>query len=161
MAIAAYFKSRLRDDGVNVTTARQLIDGLEQQMRVYRLLLLAIGAVSLIVGGVGVMNVMLMSVIERRREIGVRLAIGARRRDIRVMFVAEALLLSGVGSVAGTLLGVFAGWLFARSSGWVFEAAVSALPLGVGMALMVGLFFGSYPAARAARLAPIVALRSE
>ncbi|HEV2153201.1 ABC transporter permease [Bradyrhizobium sp.] len=160
--ISEYFGARMRGGGgVSVQTARQLIATLDQQMRIYGLLLLAIGTVSLVVGGVGVMNVMLMSVMERRREIGIRLAIGARRHDIRVMFLIEALLLSAAGSAIGTVLGTLTGWLFARSSGWTFAAAPAALPLGAGMALVVGLFFGSYPAARAARLDPIVALRSD
>jgi putative ABC transport system permease protein len=159
--ISEYFRGRMRGDGVNVQTARELILSLEKQMRVYGVLLLAIGTVSLVVGGVGVMNVMLMSVMERRREIGIRLAIGARRRDIRAMFLIEALLLSAAGSIVGTLVGTLAGWLFASASAWSFSAAPIALPLGVGMALAVGLFFGSYPAARAARLDPIAALRSE
>jgi putative ABC transport system permease protein len=159
--VADYFHARLRPGDVQVQTARRLIDGLEQQMRVYGLLLLAIGAVSLVVGGVGVMNIMLMSVMERRCEIGLRLAIGARRRDIRTMFLTEALILAAPGSLLGTGLGTLAGWLFAEDSGWSFLAAPLALPLGGGMALAVGLFFGSYPAARAARLDPIAALRAE
>jgi putative ABC transport system permease protein len=114
-----------------------------------------------VVSGAGVMNVMLMSVMKRRREIGLRLAIGARRRDIGIMFLAEALVLSALGSLLGTGLGTFAGWIFARSSNWPFLPAPMALPLGAGMAVTVGLFFGYYPADRAARLNPISALRSE
>lgn len=159
--VAAFLQARLRSGTVHVQTARQLIEGLEEQMRVYGLLLMGIGAVSLVVGGVGVMNVMLMSVLERQREIGLRLALGARRRDIRTMFLTEALILAALGSLTGTSLGTGAGWIFAHLSGWTFLAAPAALPLGAGMALAVGLFFGSYPAERAARLDPIAALRTE
>jgi putative ABC transport system permease protein len=104
-AVTHAFRNRVRDGSVTVQTARQLIAGLDQQMRVYALLLLAIGTVSLVVGGVGVMNVMLMAVMERRGEIGVRLAIGARQRDIATMFVTEALLLSAIGSAIGSCWG--------------------------------------------------------
>jgi putative ABC transport system permease protein len=146
---------------VQVTTAREMIASIEEQMRIYAALILGIGAVSLVVGGVGIMNVMLMSVMERRQEIGLRLAVGARCRDIRLMFLSETLILSAIGSATGTSVGYLAGWIFAGSSGWQFEAALLALPLGAGMALIVGLFFGIYPAARAARLEPVAALRSE
>ncbi|MBP2316908.1 ABC transporter permease [Azospirillum soli] len=146
---------------VVVQSARQLIAAMAEQMQVYTLLLSAIGAISLVVGGVGVMNVMLMSVVERRREIGVQLAVGARPRDIRAMFLVEALALSLAGGALGTALGTAAAAFYAQTAGWPFALPAVALPLGLGMSVAVGLFFGLYPAVRAARLDPIQALRGE
>jgi putative ABC transport system permease protein len=160
-AIRRYFAGHMSSGTMQVATAREMIASIEAQMRIYATLILGIGAVSLVVGGVGIMNVMLMSVMERRQEIGLRLAIGARRKDIRLMFLSETLVLSIIGSAVGVVIGYLAGWIFADSSGWQFEAAPMALPLGAGMALVVGLFFGIYPASRAARLDPVAALRSE
>ncbi|MGZ2402897.1 ABC transporter permease [Rhizobium ruizarguesonis] len=159
-AVKLYFDEQMRGGRVIVQTARQIIRSLEGQMRIYAILLLAIGMISLLVGGVGVMNVMLMSVMERRQEIGLRQALGARRKDICLMFLTEALALSLIGGLVGIAIGYFAGWIFAIFSDWHFQAASSAIPLGLGMAIVVGLFFGLYPASRAARLEPIVALRA-
>lgn len=160
-AVTRYFEPLVTNGFVHVATARQLIANIEQQMKIYSTLILGIGAVSLVVGGVGIMNVMLMSVMERRQEIGLRLALGARRKDIRIMFLCETLILAAIGSAIGTGLGYLAGWLFASGSDWQFEPAPLAVPLGAGMALVVGLFFGIYPAFLASRLDPVAALRSE
>jgi putative ABC transport system permease protein len=134
---------------------------MESQMRLFTLLLGAVGSIALVLGGVGVMNIMLVSIQERRREIGVRLAIGARRSDIRLLFLAEAGLLSVVGGGFGVGLGIMGAWGFAWLSGWTFVLSGTAIPLGAGVSVAVGLFFGFYPAVMASRLDPIVALRSE
>ncbi len=124
-------------------------------------LLAGIAAVSLVVGGVGIMNIMLVAVKERTREIGVRRAVGARRRDILLQFLAEALTLSAVGGTVGIVLG------FATSLGmtllldWPTRMSAPAVGLAFGISAVIGIFFGFYPARRAARLDPINALRSE
>lgn len=107
------------------------------------------------------MNVMLMNVSERRREIGVRMALGARARDIRTLFLLEATTLSVAGAVLGALLGVAVAYVFTLFSGWQFSLSLSSLPLGIGSSLLIGLFFGLYPAIAASRLSPVVALRDE
>lgn len=144
---------------VQVEIPRQLIDGLKRQSRTFSYLLAGLGAISLLVGGVGVMNVMLMSVSERRREIGVRLALGATRRDIRQLFLVEAGLLAIAGAALGAVFGVGAAYAFTRFSGWVFVLAPASLPLGMGTSLLTGVFFGWWPAVAAARLEPVQALR--
>lgn len=160
-AVAAYFADAPHPRPVVVQSARQLIAAMAEQMQVYTLLLAAVGGISLIVGGVGVMNVMLMSVVERRREIGIRLALGARPRDILGMFLVEASVLSLGGGVVGTALGIAAAAVYAHSAGWSFALPAAALPLGLGMSVLVGLLFGILPALRASRLDPIQALRGE
>jgi len=156
---------RLRDlhggQRVQIRSARQLIEGMQKQASIMAGLLAAIGAISLLVGGVGVMNVMLMNVAERRREIGLRMALGARRSHIRIMFLMEAALLSLTGGICGTVLGMLAAYIYADFSGWNFTPSSLALPLGAVISAGVGLFFGAYPAASAARLDPIETLRAE
>lgn len=146
---------------VTLIFAQQILEGMQQQTRTFTYLLAALGVVSLIGGGVGVMNVMLMNVSERRREIGVRLALGARRRDIRNLFLVEAVALTSVGALLGAVLGMLGGWGYAQLSGWAFFLAPGALPLGIGSTVLVGLFFGLHPAIAASRLQPVEALRDE
>ncbi|MBQ1657545.1 MAG: FtsX-like permease family protein, partial [Rhodocyclaceae bacterium] len=150
----------LPDHQVSVRIPRQLLDGLAQQTRLFSWLLTALGGIALIIGGIGVMNVMVMSVTVRRREIGVRMALGARGRDIGTLFLLEAIALASAGAVIGAVAGVALSWFFVKYAGWaVFSLSALAFPLGIGSAVLVGLFFGISPALAAARLTPVQALR--
>jgi putative ABC transport system permease protein len=126
----------------------------------YNGLFLALGAVALLVGGVGIANVMVISVLERRSEIGLRRALGAMRRHVAEQFLAEAVLLSVLGGVAGTLIGLAATAIYARSQHWSVQIPAVALYGGVGAALVIGTVAGLYPSMRAARLSPTEALRT-
>ena len=159
--VRAHFQRRAHGLQVEVQTAERLIAELRKQMRLFTLLLAAVGGISLVVGGAGAMNVMLASVTERRKEIGVRRALGARRRDIRNQFLIEALVLSLVGGVLGIALGVAVPYAICAYAGWSFLASPTAMLAGFGVASGVGVFFGAYPARRAAQLDPIAALRAE
>ena len=125
------------------------------------LFLAAITGISLLVGGIGVMNIMLVSVVERTREIGLRKAIGAKPRDILFQFVIEASLLTLSGGVVGVILGILMGRVGARFTQWTFTISPGAAGLALSISLLVGLFFGIYPARRASKLDPIAALRYE
>jgi putative ABC transport system permease protein len=122
-------------------------------------LLLGLGGVALLVGGVGIANVMIISVLERRGEIGVRRALGATRRHIRLQFVLESTMMSLLGGATGLAIGAAVTALYARNRGWTLDLPVEGLAGGVGVALAVGALAGLYPAARAARLAPAEAVR--
>jgi putative ABC transport system permease protein len=130
-------------------------------VRILGTLLIAIASVSLVVGGISIMNIMLVSVTERTREIGLRIAVGARRRDIRRQFLIEALTLALVGGLAGAFLGAGAAVTIALQAGWPVLISPWAIILACGFSAFVGISFGLYPACRAARLDPIVALRFE
>jgi putative ABC transport system permease protein len=117
--------------------------------------------VSLVVGGIGIMNITLLSVTERTREIGLRLAVGARARDVMRQFLAEAVTISLAGGIAGIVVGVVAAALIARTLNWATVVSPGSVVIAFGVAGLVGIFFGWYPAKRASQLDPIVALRRE
>ena len=125
------------------------------------MLLGGVAAVSLVVGGIGIMNIMLVSVTERTREIGIRLAIGARPRDVLAQFLVEAVLLSVLGGVIGILIGAGAALLLPVVAGWTTVLPWNAIVLSFGVSAAIGMFFGIYPARKASQLDPIVALRYE
>ena len=133
----------------------------EESTRVMTLLLGSIASISLLVGGIGIMNIMLVSVTERTREIGIRLAVGAKRRDILWQFLVEALTLSLSGGVVGIVLGLVGSQLVSTTAGWPLLISWDAVALAVAFAGAVGIFFGFYPARKAAQLDPIQALRYE
>ncbi len=158
--INRYFNLNLRGIKVRVDSAEALIVQLEKQMNMFRLMLGAIGSISLIVGGVGVMNVMLVSVTERRQEIGIRRALGATQGDIQSQFIIESLVLSLIGGFCGIGGGILTTYIIANVNHWQFVIAHSSIVLGAGVSSAVGIFFGFYPSRQAARLNPITALRS-
>jgi putative ABC transport system permease protein len=127
----------------------------------FTMLLAGIAAISLIVGGIGIMNIMLVSVTERTREIGVRMALGAKPGDVLMQFLVEAVILSVSGGVLGILGGIGAAWGFSRFGGMASQVSLDSVLLAFGFSLITGLFFGGYPAFRASRLDPIEALRYE
>lgn len=129
--------------------------------RTMTLLLGSIAAISLLVGGIGIMNIMLVSVTERIREIGIRKAVGATRQDILLQFLVESILLSLAGSLIGVILGISGSYAITRLAGWATLTSAWSLLMAIGFAAAVGIFSGLYPAQRAAALDPIVALRYE
>ena len=155
-------RHRMRPNQDNDFSVRNLTEAMstaEESARVMSLLLGAIASISLLVGGIGIMNIMLVSVTERTREIGIRMAVGARGRDILYQFLIEALVLSLIGGVIGILLGVGASQLISRTFNWPTLISIQALLISFSFAGGVGIFFGFYPANKASKLDPIVALR--
>jgi putative ABC transport system permease protein len=146
---------------VTITTQQDIISTQESTTAAFRSLLAWVAGVSLIVGGIGIMNIMLVSVTERTREIGIRQAIGATPYDIRMQFLAEALLLSVVSGLIGMAVGMGGSWIFGSVSGMRTVIVPSSILLAFGSAATIGAFFGFYPANKAAKLDPIEALRYE
>ena len=160
--VTAWLGERL-DETVKfkVKSAKQLIAQMESQLGLMTLLLGAVGSISLIVGGIGVMNIMLISVAERRREIGVRRALGASRGDIQRQFLMESVILTVAGGIMGTAFGTVATLGICRFTEWAFFVSELSIVVGLGVSSVVGIFFGYQPAYQASRLDPIVALQGE
>ncbi|MDP9254721.1 MAG: FtsX-like permease family protein, partial [Verrucomicrobiota bacterium] len=150
-----------RDDDFTVRTQEEIAATATATSRVMTLLLGAIASVSLIVGGIGIMNIMLVSVTERTREIGVRLAVGAHGRDILTQFLIEAVSLSSLGGVIGIILGLALSQVLSLVAHWPTLISMTSIIVAFFFSAAVGIFFGFYPAREAARLDPIEALRYE
>jgi putative ABC transport system permease protein len=150
-----------QDNDFTVRNLTQVMQTAEQSTKVMALLLGAIASVSLLVGGIGIMNIMLVSVTERTREIGIRMAIGAKTWDIRLQFIIEALILSLIGGFAGIIVGVSGSKIITLFAGWSTVVSPFSVVIAFGFSGLVGIFFGFYPAYKASLLDPIEALRYE
>ena len=149
------------DDDFTVRNQTEIANAAQGTTKIMTWLLASIASVSLIVGGIGIMNIMLVSVTERTREIGIRMAIGARGSDVLTQFLVESIVMSVLGGAVGLVVGVGGASLVARFTGWSTEVPIAAVALAIGFSAAVGVFFGFYPARKAAALDPIQALRYE
>ena len=151
-------KALFPNKSVQFNSPKQLILLIAKQQQTFNLLLIAIGSISLVVGGIGVMNIMLVSVIERRKEIGIRMAIGARQQDILRMFLIESVALTLFGGLLGVVVGVASSYVLTIITGWQFYFYVAPIVLGFLVSVVVGVVSGFYPAWRASKLNPIETL---
>jgi putative ABC transport system permease protein len=149
------------DNDFTIRTQSEIGDAAKQQTQTMTVLLASIASISLLVGGIGIMNIMLVSVTERTREIGIRMSIGARGRDVLRQFLLESIMLSLVGGVFGVILGYFASKGVSNLQGWPVTISAESVAMSFGFALFIGVFFGWYPARKAANMNPIEALRYE
>ncbi len=149
------------EDDFATQNMASILEAMQSAIKTFTVFLAAVAAVSLVVGGVGIMNIMLVAVTERTREIGLRMAVGARRSDVLIQFALESVFLSLVGGLIGLTLGVLGALGIAKLAGWPAAIPGWAAPLALGFSVAVGLVFGAYPSWRAARLDPIEALRRE
>ena len=152
-------RTGLETCSVYVPSAEELIEQMHREARLFAQLPSSLGSIALLVGRIGVMNVMLFSVTEQRSEIGIRRAFGARRTDIESQFLIEAVILSLVGGLVGIAAGTAGIWGICSCSGWTFDFSPLAAGFGIGMATGSGVFFGFYPAWQAVWPAPVAALR--
>lgn len=150
-----------KDDDFYVRDTQDIAEALASTTNTMTILLGAIAAVSLLVGGIGIMNIMLVSVTERTREIGIRLAIGARAHDVLMQFLVESIALSTLGGIIGLIIGIGGTWLATSQLGMPFVASPGVMLLGFSFSVAIGIIFGFFPARKAARLNPIDALRHE
>ncbi len=150
-----------QDDNFMMRTQEEISSMAAQNIRTLSILLGSVAAISLLVGGIGIMNIMLVSVTERTREIGVRMAIGAKGRHVLAQFLIEAVVLSGAGGAIGIVLGIGASQVISKFAGWPVSIGPGPVALAFGFAAVVGIFFGLYPARKASQLDPIEALRYE
>lgn len=150
-----------QEDDFTVRTQTEIASTAQEMSRIMTILLGSIASVSLIVGGIGVMNIMLVSVTERTREIGIRISVGARKRDILFQFLLESVVLTVTGGIFGIILGVIFSQIISNFAGWPVFISVGAILLAFGFSAGVGIFFGFYPARKAANLNPVEALRYE
>jgi putative ABC transport system permease protein len=149
------------EDDFSVQNMASIMEAMSASTKTFTGLLAAVAGVSLLVGGIGIMNIMLVAVTERTREIGLRMAVGARRMWVLYQFALEAVVLSFAGGVIGLLIGIGGAMLMSKLAGWPMAIASWAVPTALGFSMLVGLVFGAYPAWRAAQLDPIEALRRE
>jgi len=149
------------DDDFSIRNPVDIAQTQQNTVNIFRLLLASIASVSLLVGAIGIMNIMLVSVTERTREIGVRMAVGATEEDVQRQFLSEAVVLSSLGGLAGIALGVIASMVIAHIFQWLVVVSPTSVGVAAFFSAAVGIFFGYYPARKAARLDPIEALRYE
>ncbi|MBC8357589.1 MAG: ABC transporter permease [Candidatus Aminicenantes bacterium] len=150
-----------KPDDFTIQNQATLVQTEKESTRTLTLLVASVAAISLLVGGIGILAVMLTACRERRREIGLRRAVGARRRDIRTQFLLESLIIAGLGGFFGAALGMLSAFLASKVGGWPAIESWDAIGLGLILSAIVGLIFGIYPASKAAALEPIEALRAE
>ncbi|REF28212.1 putative ABC transport system permease protein [Xenorhabdus cabanillasii] len=159
--LLTFFKHKFPTVDIDVRVAQQLLKGQTEQSKTFAFMLIGLAGISLLTGGIAISNVMLMNVSARRKEIGLRMALGARTQDIRRLFLYEAAALTFAGAILGALVGVIVAFLFVVYSGWSFSLAPLSIPLGIGSSILAGLISGFYPAHKASQMEPVQALRDD